>query len=184
MNSYKDLETKICSMTAKEIILAMVEGLKNPVTEIDMNTFGKKNERGVCYGCAATNAICKIGNLDPNIELRGWLPKYSANGGIIAAFEGAIDSLRTGDVDDYNDLAKAYGFAIIEQGYMYLPVLTDGNFNDPFVLQHYIDLANFQNKFDSTKPIESIIDWAKSKQGDLNTIQLHVDDRKRRKDNG
>lgn len=32
--------------------------------------------------------------------------------------------------------------------------------------------------FDPTEPIESIIDWAKSKQGDLNTIQLHVDDRK------
>lgn len=32
--------------------------------------------------------------------------------------------------------------------------------------------------FNPTESIENIIDWVKSKQGDLNTIQLHVDDRK------
>ena len=59
INNFKE---KVQAMSAKEIIMAMVEGLRNPVTKIHMGTYGKV-EGDVCYGCAATNAICKIGKI-------------------------------------------------------------------------------------------------------------------------
>ena len=35
---------KVQSMTAKEIIMAMVEGLKNPVVKVDTGTFGEERD--------------------------------------------------------------------------------------------------------------------------------------------
>lgn len=46
-------------MTFKEIAQAMVDGLKDPSVVIDLSSYGYETD-GVCYGCAATNAICKI----------------------------------------------------------------------------------------------------------------------------
>jgi len=67
------LTEKIKSMTAKEHIMNMVEGLRNPMTVINMDTFGEKREDGVCFGCAATNSICRlIGSIDPLFP--AWLP--------------------------------------------------------------------------------------------------------------
>lgn len=59
------LVDKIKSMNVKNIIIVMVESLRKPQTKIDMGTWGEKYEDCFCYGCAATNTICKIGGLKP-----------------------------------------------------------------------------------------------------------------------
>jgi hypothetical protein len=60
-------------MTASEIILAMVEGLVNPITDqVVMHSFGHneiltagKKKETVCFGCAATNTIANILGIVP-----------------------------------------------------------------------------------------------------------------------
>src|SRR5690606_4949256 len=116
--TYEQLEQNIKSMTAKEIVLAMVDSLKNPVTKVLMSTFGFK-ENGICYGCAATNTICKLGGLDPHIELGTWdsdgKRKYVENSRFLDYFEDAIDSLRQGNIEYYNEIAKTWQFAKINK---------------------------------------------------------------------
>lgn len=143
MEKYTNLERKIKSMTAKEIIMAMVDGLMNPVTKIHMNTFGLY-DNGICYGCAATNAICSIGMLDPEEELLSISgPKYRKYSGLISGFEDAIDELRNGHINSYNHFAQEYGFATIIES-TELPEIDNDNYQDPKVIQAYIDLANAQ----------------------------------------
>ena len=143
MEKYKNLESKIKSMTAKEIIMSMVDGLMNPVTKIDMYTFGWY-EDGICYGCAATNAICRIGMLDPEVELLSMSgPKYRKYSDLISGFEDAVDCLRNGYIKRYNSLAQKYGFATITES-TELPKIDNDSYQDPEVLQAYIDLANAQ----------------------------------------
>lgn len=143
MEKYTNIERKIKSMTAKEIIMAMVDGLMNPVTKIDMYNFGSY-EDGICYGCAATNAICRIGMLDPEEELqRMGGPKYRNYSDLISGFEDAIDELRNGHINSYNHFAQEYGFATIKTS-TELPEIDNDNYQDPKVIQDYIDLANAQ----------------------------------------
>lgn len=149
--TYLELENKIKSMSAKEIILAMVEGLQNPVTRIDMNTFGMKSDN-ICYGCAATNTILKLGGLDPEKEIIEdglcWTRKYSVTWDMfLSKFEVAINYLRMGGILNYNDMAKNYGFAQIKIDVpeCYLPRIDNTNYKDPEVLQSYIHLANSQD---------------------------------------
>lgn len=143
MEKYKNLEEKIKSMSAKEIILAMVDSLKNPVTKVNMYSFGSY-EDGICYGCAATNAICRIGMLDPEVELLSISgPKYRNYSDLISGFEDAIDCLRNGYIKRYNSLAQKYGFATITES-TELPKIDNDSYQDPEVLQAYIDLANSQ----------------------------------------
>lgn len=142
---YQELENKIKSMTAKEIILAMIDSLKNPLTKIDMDSFGHV-DNGICYGCAATNTICKIGDLNPNIELNAdnlWGAKYARDSRFIEGFERAIDYLRLGSIKMYNNTASSYGFALIKSDNS-LPEIDNLNYQDSKVLEHYLELANNQ----------------------------------------
>lgn len=144
MKKYTDLEWKIKDMSAKEIILAMIDGLENPVMKVDMNTFGEKKE-GVCYGCAATNAICKLGGFEPSKEMALYGSRtYSDNSYFLVAFEAAIDRLRRGCVISYNNIAIEDGFATIKELETELPAITNQNYQDPEVLKAYRELANAQ----------------------------------------
>lgn len=113
------IKQKIQSMTAKEIILVMVEGLENPTTKIDMGTYGTvmttDKRKEVCYGCAATNAICKIGDYTTNdllkVDGKPTLIKFSM---ALSHFESAINALRQGDIQLYNKYARLGKFAIIK----------------------------------------------------------------------
>jgi hypothetical protein len=137
---------KIKSMTAKEHIMNMVEGLRNPMTVINMDTFGEKREDGVCFGCAATNSICRlIGSIDPLFP--AWLPgtySYKTNvAPILATYEDCIDMLRRGDVDGYNDSASYIGIATIKDiESIELPVLMN-DYTEEELLQ-YVALSDAQ----------------------------------------
>lgn len=157
---------KVQSMTAKEIILAMVDGLRNPVTDkIDMSTFGDSID-GICFGCAATNTICKIGKYSKEDLLKSvtteesWRSEryiisrlgltgckedyYPINNYFIHDFESAINVLRSGYVDTYNDYAIVNEFAEIKIPHFPLPFLTHEYTEDE--LQQYEKLANLQDQ--------------------------------------
>lgn len=158
------LETKVKSASAKQIIMWMVEALQNPVMEVDMTTFGSKVEltdkRTICVGCAATNFICKVGEIDPDeyIVDADQLGKdigvdfepIHEHGGVnlfTEIFEIAIDHLRQGEINSYNNIAKTYGFAVIRKPLSYegsLHLIHTGNYTNTETLQDYIDLANAQ----------------------------------------
>src|SRR5690606_19420730 len=96
--NYTEFENKVKSMTAHDIIMSMVDGLRYPRTEIDMWTFGAIEE-GVCYGCAATNAILHIMGVDNyeyvNEHIRTSLGNKNRPP-FVTQFEHAIDRLRCG----------------------------------------------------------------------------------------
>lgn len=119
-------EKTVRAMSAKEIILSMVESLRKPTVKINMNSYGSVMKeplffglfsREVCYGCAATNTICRIANikLGPEIISSSVGRAVAAESSIkfLSTFENAIDALRTGDIERYNMNAEELGFATI-----------------------------------------------------------------------
>lgn len=122
----EQFEEKVKSMTGKEIVLAMIEGLENPVMEVDMSTYGEiKND--ICYGCAATNAVCKIGRFEPAYYINEKGMEFWGT------FEYAINSLRLGDIIYYNAYAQMGGFAKLPKPKHPLPILVTENYKENLI---------------------------------------------------
>lgn len=136
---------KVQSMSAKEIIETMVEALKNPITKISMVTYGYV-ENNICYGCAATNTICKIENIDyDSLLLVGgnYSSIITTNRIFLDGFESAIDNLRRGSINDYNEYAEEFNFAVIKVIPQFeLPELTSYYTTDQ--LNTYLEFAKLQ----------------------------------------
>lgn len=126
-NTSKSFEEIVRAMSAKEIIMAMVNGLKNPSTKINMDTFGYSKHnwfthgfglKPICHGCAATNAICQIAGVKftPDDIAETWTRSSAINSSItfLNLFESAIDELRKGNIFQYNLLASRGKFAKIK----------------------------------------------------------------------
>ena len=81
--------------------MSMVEGLQNPVINIKMDDFGY-SESNICFGCAATNTVCKISNktfTPDSIYHRSDRADFiNTDHTFLAQFEHAIDSLRSGKI--------------------------------------------------------------------------------------
>ena len=122
---------KVQSMTGREIVLAMVEGLENPAVEVDMDTFGD-DINGKCFGCAATNTICKISGKTfdaPSIIGTNSRADFITTGRqFLSDFEDAIDELRLGKVDQYNRFAFTCGIAQLDVPDYDLPILDTDNY--------------------------------------------------------
>lgn len=143
-------------MSAKEIIMAMVDGLRNPAYGIDMMTFGSYQtyntrtgnflSRPKCFGCAATNTITQISgvkfrkNTIEEVELRAEALRTEDE--FLQIFEFAIDKLRCGLIEKYNEHAGDIRIAEIKRGSMRLPYL-ESDFTDKY-LDAYVNLANAQ----------------------------------------
>ena len=143
--NYEQFEKKVKSMTANDIIMAMVKGLRKPRTIIDMETFGRMENR-ICYGCAATNAVLQIMKADEE-EVMEHIIGHASEVYISSAayqFELAIDGLKNGKVDLYNKYAINAGFAQIKPipGVKKLPCLWDDYTEEQ--LQEYVKLAKYQ----------------------------------------
>lgn len=150
-------DEKVKSMSAKEIIMAMVEGLRNPSTKVDMGTFGRAKIvsllgitlKATCYGCAATNTICNISGkkFTPN-NIKGSKDKANFIDGskeFVAHFEESIDRLRRGKTQWYNYLAKSEGFAQIKvKPGLNLPQLNSKDYLEN--LDPYVELADYQDE--------------------------------------
>jgi len=107
----QEVSAKIQNMTAKEIIMSMVTGLRKRHTEINMDTYGTISN-GICYGCAATNCIIELAEgekdwLFPSeIRITAAIPPIEdSNRKVIELlfhFESAINFLRQGEIELYN----------------------------------------------------------------------------------
>lgn len=109
-----NFKEKVQAMTARQIIEAMIDGLERPVVEVDMASYGHV-DRKTCFGCAATNAVCKIANFTPdvgNIYELGFAIDIE-NADFVDDFESAINDLRRGYLCGYNYYALNRGFAAI-----------------------------------------------------------------------
>lgn len=148
----KTFKETVRSMTAKEIIMAMVEGLRNPSCRVDMSTFGhilldEKGDR-VCFGCAATNATALIAGIDltpSNINQKCREEQLCPGDDelFVMGFECAIDHLRNGNIEYYNEIANFTKIAKIKNPLeIDLPFLRDSNYLSK--LYHYEALANSQ----------------------------------------
>ena len=124
INSYNmNFEQKVKSMSAHDIIMAMVEGLKNPSIGIEMQSYGICKDN-ICYGCAATVTVMNIADVTFNestIKQDKHCKAVGSSFGFLASFEDAIDMLRRGNVKLYNIIAKHNGFATIKQ--WHIPIL-------------------------------------------------------------
>ncbi len=122
-------EQKVKAMSADQIIMALVDGLKKPKVEVRMRPVGEiRND--ICYGSVATCTVLQIAQVeaDPRLIKRAQDRAEMVNGNwsFVITFEYAIDCLRKGNVAEYNKQAKKRGFALIQrrQGYQ-LPILGD-----------------------------------------------------------
>ncbi len=144
--NYAELEKKIKSMTAHDIIMAMVEGLRQPRTVIDMDDFGYIKD-SICYGCAATNAILHIMEAGDEEAVDHVHGRASFAYGTLEKFELAIDQLRKGRVHLYNYYAELYDLAkIVPMPGLELPPLRN-NYMSRYKgkqLNEYVKLAEYQ----------------------------------------
>lgn len=147
-NHFEGFEEKVKSMTAKEIVLAMVDGMINPVMKVNINTFGYVDNDGICYGCSATNMICKIANVNPSDVLKEFKSGEFINHGLshhgdfLDAFEYALNELRSGSFSSYNFVATDLGISTIDKDDNYIIGFDNNNFDDPEQHKIWIDLAN------------------------------------------
>jgi len=132
----KTFEETIRAMSAGDIIMSMVEGLENPVTEIKMSTYGFSHN-GICYGCAATNTVCRIAKIKftpDNIYTKYSRAKaINSTYSFLELFEMAIDALRCGDISCYNKYAELGYFSKIQN---------PTNLNLPHLGNNYIQEKN------------------------------------------
>jgi len=143
------------AMSGKDIVMAMVNGLKAKHVEIDMDTYGDTRDN-ICFGCAATNTICEIRGKAWTVEDKLGI-KTAAEllvGGdvfnltfseeqekyFIDSFEVAMDYLRKGYFGGYNCAAKCCGFSELPPPTFQLPTLTTENYLEN--LKYYEDYAN------------------------------------------
>lgn len=174
-------EEKVRSMSAYDIVMAMVVALTHPpIVNVMMNTFGAvliKKPKGffaklfgrpkiTCYGCAATNVICSIADVTPeaylvpdnlncknlitdetwrSLDLTSRAIRISSSRDFLDVFETAIDCLRRGRIQEYNNYANEKGFALIHTSHsLRLPRLDDNYTNAD--LEPYKQLAHYQNQ--------------------------------------
>lgn len=152
-----DFKEKVQSMSSDEIIMAMVEGIRNPQVNLDMGTFGDVVttssffglfKKETCYGCAATNTICQISGVKLNTQTidSDWKRSKAVNSptSFLRYFEYAINELRKGRVGLYNNYARDLGFARIKTRDISLPLL-DNDFTESD-LNKYIALAQAERE--------------------------------------
>jgi len=158
-----DFETKVKSMKASEIIMAMVDALTHPpIINVDMDTYGdvkwrtktylfgliKGKTTKVCFGCAATNTICQISGkkfTEDNIQSTQNRAKFlGSDWSFLRGFEHAINQLRIRNVYEYNEFAAEYRFARIQTDSELRRNLV--KLNNSYTnkdLEPYIKLANY-----------------------------------------
>lgn len=144
-------------MKMSEIVTAMVEGLEKPSIKIDMDYFGIVRsvssffgliKKETCFGCAATNTICKISNkifTKENIQSSSGRANFVDSADIfLAVFESAVNELRKGNINSYNIEALKIKIAVVPDDvytlyYKVLPILRTNYTKEE--LQTYKDLA-------------------------------------------
>lgn len=157
MNKFEEY---VKSLFPRGVVMLMIESLENPVTKIDMDTFGvvKGDKRRVCYGCAATNTMLRAAELSGlgkasklKFNIGGsWDEQAAANGidkRFLIDFESTINYLRMGDIKSYNLFAKRIGMVQLKPWPTPLPCLTTRNYkhNLKWYREYAMEQSNVKN---------------------------------------
>ena len=134
-----------------DIVDTMIKGLKKEWVKVDMASYGY-SEKGVCFGCAATNTLCELTqesfteyNIEEDARGKALFITYAE----LDSFERAINELRQGHADFFlshlYDIGHLLSFSLpnimaIEYN-KHLPLLTTITYND--YLHHYEDYRDF-----------------------------------------
>lgn len=136
----------------------MINGLRREWVRVDMLTFGA-NRDGVCFGCAATNALCElmgrpfsintIDNLDDRaIEFNEGITQHD-----LSRFESSVNDLRAGYLNycllKLRDIQHTLWFTV--------PQFEE--INPPFVLPT-LSSSNWDEKLED---YEKYVAWLKEK---------------------
>lgn len=84
-----------------DIVDLMIRGLKSPRVQVDMGSFGRSSG-DICYGCAATNALCELMQTEfpadkvETLTTRTEFFNFGISREQLQLFEYSIDSLRSG----------------------------------------------------------------------------------------
>jgi hypothetical protein len=150
------LVDKIKALTPKQFVMAMVDGLRARYAIVDMGSYGYI-EDGLCYGCAATNAIAKVnGSLYPIDEVKinvnhfrtsfDWyhatISNDPGNESFIVTIEQAYNCLRVADIFMCNFYLDRVG--LFNLNYEMLSLVHLHNDYTEEDLQTYVDYANSQ----------------------------------------
>ena len=110
-----DFEDKVKSLSFKQILGFLIEGLENPEYPVNMAVFAMIIN-GVCFGCAALNAITKL--YGKPFPLNKFYNRFMRSSYLDCSYdfyfdvENAYDSLRAGNVQKYNLIASRIGIAL------------------------------------------------------------------------
>lgn len=134
-------------LTPRQIVQAMVNGLKAKHVLVCMGSFGYRDTEGICYGCAATNTLCELAETKFTAEVIASTGKLASAVGSdyesVAFFETAIDALRKGQINIANSWLNKIGIMpIVNPSGLHLPWL-DTDFTDK-QLEIYQRLADSQ----------------------------------------
>lgn len=139
-------QIEVEKLTPRIIILAMTAGLRKRWVEIRMETFGQ-TDKGVCFGCAATNTLCQLVGVAFNPSqikderTRSRFLKISRSQ--LDILELAIDWLRRGNIVCANQQLARIGIGeIINPKGIHLGCL--GDYYTDAHLQQYDKLAKDQ----------------------------------------
>jgi len=134
---------KVQSMSAKQIVQAMIDGLNKPWVTVSMLTYGAV-VKDVCFGCAATNTICQIKGSAFNAsniatgKRRSVFLNTPLN--FLKIFEYAIDHLKAGNIQQYNIYARTIRIKTLPMPTKKLPTLTTVTYKKH--LKHYQKFCN------------------------------------------
>lgn len=142
---------KVKSMKPSEIVQAMIDGLRARHAQIRMSSFGQIID-GVCYGCAATNAILHIDSTTINYYKYISGEEYEVFDNEIAEFieqfEAIINDLRCNRVFGANlTCYELLGFRLPDDYGKSLPYLGD-NFTKEELLK-YQEYADYCKTFEN-----------------------------------
>jgi hypothetical protein len=146
MQQEQSFEEKVRSMSGADIINAMCDGLEREWVRVCMISFGGSTN-GVCYGCAATNAICQIVGRSFDAHEIEWRSNrkdaIKCDYDFLGEFERSIDALRSGDMQAYNSIAEKIGIAQIHET-ANADAMTTKNYRE--LIPQYRELARTQPK--------------------------------------
>ena len=132
------------TLTAKEIIMIMIDGLKDPYI-IDFKSFDSFNGKDINFNQVAKNALWRLLKKHfKNISVENEY-LYSAYLKVehifLCRFEFCINDLKNGFIQEYNDRAQSIGIAHINYKYIIKPLRDEYSENE---LQAYLNLADEQ----------------------------------------
>ena len=132
------LEQRVRSLTAKEIVGFLIEGIENPVGILDFDTFGYNyNTQGdvrKCSACGATQAIIKMMAVEFTAnDFKNRSERLNADKWFLSVLEDALDSLRCGKVSVYNRVARELALAEMPETLIF-PYISNDNYHKMIVI--------------------------------------------------